>query len=94
MDGLQAHSHGGREVRSYTANRRELRFGVVAAQAASGCSLALVPDICVRSTEALIRTAQGSRQSYSQRCRVNPREVATFSIFYVCTFIQCFELNL
>ena len=35
MDGLQAPPHGGREVRSYTANRRELRFGVVAAEAAS-----------------------------------------------------------
>ena len=36
MDGLQASPHGGREVRSYTANRRELRFGVVAASVASG----------------------------------------------------------
>ena len=31
-DGLQAPPHGGREVRSYTANRRELRCGVVAAK--------------------------------------------------------------
>lgn len=32
--GLQI-AHGGREVRSYTANRRELRFGVVVAKGAS-----------------------------------------------------------
>ena len=37
MDGLQVRSRGGREVRSYTANRRELRFGVVAAKIATGC---------------------------------------------------------
>ena len=37
MDGLQVRSRGGREVRSYTANRRELRFGVVAAEAVAGC---------------------------------------------------------
>ena len=41
MDGLQARPHGGREVRSYTANRRGLRIGVVAAEAASGCLLAM-----------------------------------------------------
>lgn len=41
MDSLQAPPHGRREVRSYTANRRELRFGVVAAEAASGCLLAM-----------------------------------------------------
>ena len=37
MDGLQAPPHGGREVRSYTANRPELRCGVVAAKTATGC---------------------------------------------------------
>ena len=41
IDGLQAPPHGRREVRSYTANRRELRFGVVAAEAASGCLLTM-----------------------------------------------------
>lgn len=39
MDGLQASPHGGREVRSYTANRRELRFGVVAAETIAGTCL-------------------------------------------------------
>lgn len=38
---MQAPSRGRREVRSYTANRRKLRFGVVAAQAAPGCLLAM-----------------------------------------------------
>ena len=34
MDGLQAPPHGGREVRSYTANSPELRCGVVAVKVA------------------------------------------------------------
>lgn len=42
MDGLPAPPHGRREVRSYTANRRELRLGVVGAKAASG----LVYNLC------------------------------------------------
>lgn len=44
MDGLQASPHRGREVRCYTANSRELRFGVVAAEADSGCILKCLPD--------------------------------------------------
>lgn len=41
MNGLQASPHRGREVRSYTANRRELRFGVVAVEGASGWLLTM-----------------------------------------------------
>lgn len=49
--GLQA-AHGERKVRSYTANRRELRFGVVAAQTASRCLLAMGLGVDFRSNAA------------------------------------------
>ena len=68
VNGLQAPPHGRREVRSYTANRRELRFGVVAAKAVAGRLIMMAPGVCVRSMGALIRTAQSNRLSYCQRC--------------------------
>lgn len=43
MNSLQAPPHGGREVRSYTANRWELRFGAVAAEVASGFDGGVAP---------------------------------------------------
>jgi hypothetical protein len=85
MDGLQAPPHGGREVRSYTANRRELRFGVVAAKAVVGCLIVMAPGACVRSMETLIRTAQSNRLSYCQCCDLGTREMATLSVLlYLC----------
>lgn len=45
MNGLQTPPHGGREVRSYTANRRELRFGVVAAEAVAECLIVVVRGV-------------------------------------------------
>jgi len=64
MDGLQAPPHGGREVRSYTANRWELRFGVVAGQDVAGCLIVMAPGVCVRSMETLMSTTQSYRLSY------------------------------
>ena len=88
MDGLQARPHGGREVRSYTANRRELRFGVVAAEAVAGCLIVMEPGGCVQSTETLIHAEQSNRLAYCQCCDLGTRETGTLSIFLYLTFIQ------
>ncbi len=49
-------AHGGREVRSYTANPRKLRFGVVAAKTATGC---VICDWCTsRPLSVLVTVTQ------------------------------------
>lgn len=55
MYGLQAPPHGRREVRSYTANRRELRFGVVAAKAVVGCLIVMLRSAACDTKETPVR---------------------------------------
>ena len=74
-------------MRSYTANRRELRFGVVAAEAAAGCLIVMAPGVCVRSMEALIRAAQSNRLSYCQCCDLSTREMGILLVL-LCLYIQ------
>ena len=84
MDGLQAPPHGRREVRSYTANRRKLRFGVVAAEAASGCLLTMTRSTAL-DAEQPVRAKRQSRHLMMYRSHgMTYTQCASYSIRSEC----------